>query len=124
MKHYLAASMTVSFLVGVIYILAAILRLGGPMASLLPEPVIGGFMQASAILVMASQVGTFLQISGPSHNSFVNIVASVFEKWDGKLIIKVCDPRMSPYLPLALLLILRCSHQLGKRYCGLSCSFR
>ncbi|CAM9181137.1 unnamed protein product [Chrysoparadoxa australica] len=79
-KAYLASCCLVTFMVGLLYFAFAVLRFGDLLAMMLAEPVVDGFVQASALLVMASQLGSFFQIPGASPNTFFNSVANVWER--------------------------------------------
>eukprot|EP01084_Bolivina_argentea_P249713 418152_1 len=81
-ERYLTAALGVSFLVGILFLMAAFFNLGRAMSSLLPHPVISGFIQASAILIMVSQLPTFFQTPSPSSKGFIRTLESVFVNWD------------------------------------------
>ncbi|CAN0467445.1 unnamed protein product, partial [Laminaria digitata] len=55
-EEYLEACTIITFMVSMWYFLMAVFNLGEPLAMLLADPVISGFVTASAILVANSQV--------------------------------------------------------------------
>ncbi|CAN0382287.1 unnamed protein product, partial [Ectocarpus sp. 12 AP-2014] len=81
-KAYLEACTMITFMVSMWYFLMAIFNLGEPLAMLLADPVISGFVTASAILVANSQVCTFFQIRPPVRSDIVGIFTQLWEVRD------------------------------------------
>ncbi|CAN0347728.1 unnamed protein product, partial [Ectocarpus sp. 12 AP-2014] len=79
---YLEACTMITFMVSMWYFLMAIFNLGEPLAMLLADPVISGFVTASAILVANSQVCTFFQIRPPVRSDIVGIFTQLWEVRD------------------------------------------
>eukprot|EP00752_Nemacystus_decipiens_P016306 g14582.t1 len=80
-RAYLEACTMITFMVSMWYFLMAIFKLGEPLAILLADPVISGFVTASAILVANSQVCTFFQIQHPARS---DIVGTFIQLWEAR----------------------------------------
>ena len=113
--NYLALTITLAFLVGLIQLSLGIFKLGD-LVNFLSEPVISGFTSAAAIIIGLSQVNHLLGIEIGRHTQIQKVGVSIVEKigaihWltvviglVGILLIKGIK-KWAPFLPAPLLAV-------------------
>lgn len=114
---YIAYTVTLSFMVGIIQILLRLLRLSF-LISFLSQPVIAGFTNAALILILLSQLGKIFGVSVESADTqvgtFLNVImaASQDTHWPtlglamlAALIIQI-TPRLAPRAPVILVAVI------------------
>ncbi|CAM9306415.1 unnamed protein product [Discosporangium mesarthrocarpum] len=113
-QDYLDACMLVTFLVGMCYFIMAIFNMGEPLAILLADPVISGFVTASAILVANSQVCSFLQIQHPAEKDS-SVFGTLQQAWGSRGHINLGSVAVGLCSMAFYFFLRRCNAQLRKR---------
>jgi SulP family sulfate permease len=73
---YISLALLLALMIGVLQLAIGLLRMGF-VANFIPHPVLSGFIYASAILIMLSQVTSLLGISVSTHGSTISAVIEI-----------------------------------------------
>jgi sulfate permease, SulP family len=112
--HALAAASTLAVMVGLVLVLASVLRLGF-IANFISDPVLTGFKAGIGVVIVADQVPKLLGIHFPKGGFFENVLSTVRHAPEasamtvavaaGTLALMLLLPRILPKLPAPLLAV-------------------
>lgn len=113
--EYISLALLLALIVGVLQLAVGLLKMGF-VANFIPQPVLSGFIYASAIIIMLSQVKYLLGISVSTHDSTISIVLEIGRRIGetnplilavglGSIVTLVFFAKVLPHLPGALIVV-------------------
>lgn len=113
--HYFALAILLALMVGIIQLLFGLVRLG-VIVKLLSHPVISGFTSAAALIIGASQLGSFMGVTVTRSHSLLEVLLAAFGQLTNvsvptlaigglSMAALVVARRRWPHLPMALIVV-------------------